>query len=81
MKEKSSGAFVILEKLFQDPENYSKKLFDGLRKKQIDPMVCLAMIVDIGLSKIDYEKIKKILDNNEAPVLYCWNTVMNEVDK
>ena len=81
IKEKSSEAFVLMEKLFQDPQNYSKKLFDGLRKKQIDPMVCLAMIVDIGLSKIDYEKIKKILDNNEVPVLYCWNTVMNEVDK
>ena len=81
MKAKSSEAFVIMEKLFQDPHNYSKKLFDGLRKKQIDPLVCLAMIVDIGLSETDYEKIKKILDSNEAPVLYCYNTVMNEVDK
>ena len=81
MKEKSSEAFVLMEKLFQDPQNYSKKLFDGLRKKQIDPMVSLAMIVDIGLTEVEYSKIKKILDMNDAPVLYCWKTVMNEVDK
>ena len=81
MKEKCSEAFVVMENLFKDPKNYSKKILDSWKRKQVDPMVCLAMIVDIGLSKIDYEKIKKILDNNEAPVLYCWNTVMNEVDK
>ena len=81
MKQKSSEAFVVLEKLFQDPQNYSKKLLDGLKKKQVDPMVCLAMIVDIGLTEIDYYKIKKILDSAGAEVLYCYKTVMNEVDK
>ena len=81
MKEKSSAAFVVIEKLFQDPNNYSKKLLDGLTKRQVDPMVCLAMIVDIGLSETDYSKIKKILDNAGTKDLYCYKTVMNEVDK
>ena len=81
MKTKSSEAFVVMEKLFQDPHKYSKKLLDGLRKKQVDPLVCLAMIVDIGLTEIDYNKIKKILDTAGAEVLYCYKTVMNEVDK
>ena len=81
MKAKSSEAFVVMEKLFQDPHKYPKKLLNGLRKQQVDPLVCLAMIVDIGLSETDYYKIKKILDENGAEVLYCWNTVMNEVDK
>ena len=81
MKEKSSEAFVVMENLFKDPRNYSKKILDSWKKKQVDPMVCLAMIVDIGLSETDYCKIKKILDRNDANVLYCWNTVMNEVDK
>ena len=81
MKEKSSEAFVVMENLFKDPRNYSKKILDSWKKKQVDPMVLLAMIVDIGLSQTDYCKIKKILDTHDAEVLYCWNTVMNEVDK
>ena len=54
MKEKSSAAFVVLENLFKDPTNYSKKVLDSWKQKQVDPMVCLAMIVDIGLSETEY---------------------------
>ena len=81
MKDKSSEAFVVMENLFKDPINYSKKVLDSWKMKQVDPMVCLAMIVDIGLSETDYYKIKKILDSHGAKVLYCYKTVMNEVDK
>ena len=81
MKTKSSEAYVVMERLFQDPHKYSKKLLDGLRKKQVEPLVCLAMIVDIGLSETDYTKIKKILDKHGAEVLYCYKTVMNEVNE
>ena len=83
MKKESAEAFYVTEKLFKNPKEYAARVYKSLigQTAQILVSVALAMILDVGLSKEDYEKIKRILDSFGFPILPCYTYVWAEKDK
>ena len=83
MKKESAEAFYVTEKLFQNPKEYASRVYKSLigQTAQIMVSVALAMILDVGLSKEDYEKIKRIFDSFDFKILPCYTYVWAEKDK
>ena len=83
MKKESAEAFYVTEKLFQNPKEYAARVYKSLigQTAQIMVSVALAMILDVGLSKEDYEKIKRIFDSFDFKILPCYTRIWEEKDK
>ena len=83
MKKESAEAFYVAEKLFQNPKEYAARVYKSLigQTAQIMVSVALAMILDVGLSKEDYEKIKRIFDSFDFKILPCYTRIWEEKDK
>ena len=83
MKKESAEAFYVTEQLFKNPKEYASRVYKSLigQTAQILVSVALAMILDVGLSKEDYEKIKRILDSFGFEILPCYTRVWEEKDK
>ena len=83
MKKESAEAFYVTEQLFKNPKEYASRVYKSLigQTAQILVSVALAMILDVGLSKEDYEKIKRILDSFGFNILPCYTYVWAEKDK
>ena len=81
-KSKSEDAFLVAKKLFRDPETVGTQLYSYLNLKksdvQLPKMEALALLLEIDLSKDDYEKLKLVLDTFIGTILPCY-TVLNDL--
>ena len=84
MEQEGAEAYYILEKLFKDPKDSGKKLYDMLchkKPKNIYPEHALALLIFIGLSERDYTAIKQFLDKNHVFGLPCYDYVSDSKDR